>query len=59
MQGHLFLIGFMGAGKTAVSGQLAAMTGIRVLDTDEEIRRQESMEISEIFKSNAPKSWKQ
>lgn len=49
MQGHLFLIGFMGAGKTAVSGQLAAMTGIRVLDTDEEIRRQESMEISEIF----------
>lgn len=49
MQGHLFLIGFMGAGKTAVSGQLSMMTGIPVLDTDEQIRRQEGMEISEIF----------
>ena len=49
MQGHLFLIGFMGAGKTAVSNALSAMTGIPVLDTDEQIRMQEGMEISEIF----------
>ena len=38
MQGHLFLIGFMGAGKTAVSNALSAMTGIPVLDTDEQIQ---------------------
>ena len=49
MQGHLFLIGFMGAGKTAVSNALSAMTGIPVLDTDEQIRMQEGMEISDIF----------
>ena len=49
MQGHLFLIGFMGAGKTAVSEVLSKMTGIPVLDTDECIRRQEGALISEIF----------
>ena len=49
MQGHLFLIGFMGTGKTAVSQALSGMTGIPVLDTDEAIRLQEDMEITEIF----------
>ena len=49
MQKHLFLIGFMGTGKTAVSEALSARTGIPVMDTDEEIRLQEGMEITEIF----------
>ena len=49
MQGHLFLIGFMGTGKTAVSEALSKQTGIPVMDTDEEIRLQDGMEITEIF----------
>ena len=49
MQGHLFLIGVMGTGKTAVSEALSKQTGIPVMDTDEDIRLQEGMEITEIF----------
>ena len=49
MKGHLFLIGFMGTGKTAVSEELSSQTGIPVLDTDEAIRLQAGMEITEIF----------
>lgn len=49
MKRHIFLIGFMGAGKTVVSQALSARTGIPSADTDEMIRREQGMEITDIF----------
>lgn len=43
------LIGMMGAGKTAVGGQLARMLGVAFLDSDDEIARAANMSIAEIF----------
>lgn len=49
LQRHIFLIGFMGAGKTAVSKRLALKTGEELVDVDEKIVEEAGMEISEIF----------
>lgn len=46
---HIFLIGFMGAGKTTVSKALRAETGLPVLEMDSEIERRAGMTISELF----------
>lgn len=43
------LVGMMGAGKTAVGGQLARMLGVAILDSDDEIARAANMSIAEIF----------
>ena len=45
----IVLVGFMGAGKTTVGGELAALTGRTFCDLDSEIVRSEGMSISEIF----------
>lgn len=49
MTGNLFLIGFMGTGKTTVSRQLGRLLGYQELDMDQEIERREGRKISEIF----------
>lgn len=43
------LIGMMGAGKTAVGGQLARRLGVAFVDSDEEIVKAANMSIAEIF----------
>lgn len=43
------LIGMMGAGKTAVGGQLARILSVPFLDSDEEIVKAANMSIAEIF----------
>ncbi|MBP1914764.1 shikimate kinase [Lederbergia galactosidilytica] len=45
----LFIIGFMGAGKTSVGEKLAEICGYSVIDTDQEIARKMKMEIPQIF----------
>jgi len=45
----IFLIGFMGSGKTTVGRVLARRLGARFLDTDEMIEASEGIKISEIF----------
>ncbi|UII54830.1 shikimate kinase [Cytobacillus spongiae] len=45
----IFLIGFMGAGKTTVGKALGEEMNLPVLDTDEEIVKQENRSINEIF----------
>ncbi|WP_316569624.1 shikimate kinase [Neobacillus sp. YIM B06451] len=45
----IILIGFMGSGKTTIGRLLGEKLGQRVIDTDEEIVRQEGKSISEIF----------
>lgn len=46
---HLFLIGFMGAGKTSVSQTLGKALDWKVVEMDQHIAAQEGMSISDIF----------
>lgn len=46
---HIFLIGFMGCGKSTNAACLSEMTGAEHLEMDAEIVNQEGMEIAEIF----------
>ena len=46
---HLFLIGFMGAGKTSVSQALGKALGWKVVEMDQHISTQEGMSVSDIF----------
>lgn len=49
LQEHLFLIGFMGVGKTSTSHALSRKLGVREIDTDDLIVRQEGRSIPVIF----------
>lgn len=46
---HVYLIGFMGAGKTTVSRRLSRMCGLASIDLDSYIERMADMPIPEIF----------
>ena len=46
---NIYLVGFMGTGKSAVGAALAKVNGFSVVDMDEEIVRREHMSIPEIF----------
>lgn len=46
---NLYLVGFMGTGKTTVSRIVAARLGNRWLDSDHEIERQQGKPIADIF----------
>lgn len=46
---NIILIGFMGCGKSSVGRRLAASTGHRLIDTDEQVVRAEKRPISRIF----------
>lgn len=46
---NIYLIGFMGAGKSTVAKELAAKTGARRIEMDHMIVEQQGMAISEIF----------
>ena len=45
----IYLIGFMGSGKTTLGRALAAATGLRFIDLDEYIEEQSGASVSEIF----------
>lgn len=46
---NIILIGFMGAGKTAVGNRLSKKLGYEYIDTDQYIEQKEGMTISNIF----------
>jgi shikimate kinase len=46
---NLFLIGFMGTGKSALAGCLNRQFGIKRIEMDDQIARREGMSIPEIF----------
>lgn len=46
---HIFLIGFMGCGKSTNAACLSAMTGAAQLEMDQEIVKKQGMEIAKIF----------
>lgn len=45
----IYLIGFMGSGKTTIGKELAACLNQEVIDTDEEIVKRENKNINDIF----------
>ena len=48
----IYLIGYMGAGKTTIGKKLANEMQIPFLDTDIEIEKKEKKSVTEIFKAN-------
>lgn len=52
LQGHIFLIGFMGVGKTSTSRELSRLLSVEEVDTDAMIVEQEGKEIADIFAEN-------
>jgi shikimate kinase len=46
---NLYLVGFMGTGKTTVGRSVAHRLGFRCVDSDHEIERAEGMSIAQIF----------
>lgn len=46
---NIYLIGFMGVGKSTVSAEFAAQTGAEQLEMDQLITEQQGMKISDIF----------
>lgn len=49
MVNQVFLVGYMGAGKTSVAKALSEGSGLPMLDLDEALERQEGRSISELF----------
>ena len=52
MTGPVFLVGFMGAGKTSVGRRVAARLGAEFADTDELVIEQEGRPIERIFEES-------
>ena len=48
---RIFLIGFMGSGKTTLGRELASLMKIEFIDLDEVMEREEGTTISELFQS--------
>lgn len=48
---NLYLVGFMGTGKTTVGRALAQRLGMQMIDVDAELERRAGMSIPEIFKA--------
>lgn len=46
---HIFLIGFMGTGKSTVAGELSRRLGISQIEMDDEIVKEQGMSINDIF----------
>src|SRR5688572_10021539 len=51
-QRAVFLVGFMGAGKTAVGQALAKQLDLRFIDLDEQIERHAKRSIADIFETS-------
>lgn len=56
---HLFLTGFMGAGKTTVGRLVADRLGRPFIDLDAEITRREGMSVPDIFRQRGEESFRE
>lgn len=58
MQGIIFLIGFMGVGKTTTGKKLANSLSLDFIDTDEMIEKKHSCSVVEYFEKNGELSFR-
>ncbi len=56
---HIFMIGFMGVGKTSTSRVLSRQLEVKEIDTDAMIVKQAGMPISEIFAEKGEEAFRQ
>ena len=56
---NFVLIGFMGCGKSSIGRRLAALTGHRFVDTDDQIVQSEGRSIAEIFASEGEEHFRE
>jgi shikimate kinase len=56
---RIYLIGFMGAGKTSVGWRLAKKLGWKFIDLDDEIERGEGRSVAEIFRDDGEAGFRQ
>lgn len=56
---NIFLIGFMGTGKTTVSEKLSSQLGFSELDMDREIEKRQQKKISEIFAEGGEEAFRE
>jgi shikimate kinase len=54
----IFLVGFMGAGKTSVGKVLAEALGWRFFDLDQQIEAREGLSVSEIFRTHGEQGFR-
>ena len=57
-KGFIFLIGFMGAGKSACARALRKLAGLPVIEMDESIEEDEGMTISRIFETRGQEAFR-
>ncbi len=55
---HIFLIGFMGAGKTCVSRSLSAITGLSLIDVDQRIVALQHRSVPDIFAQDGEEAFR-
>lgn len=58
MAGNIYLIGFMGSGKSTIAAELARKYGRRVIETDGVIEERAGMPIREIFASRGEEAFR-
>lgn len=55
----IFLIGFMGSGKSSYASELAKILNFKYLDTDDFIKNKEGMSINDIFQNKGEKYFRE
>ncbi|MDZ4178284.1 MAG: shikimate kinase [Coriobacteriia bacterium] len=58
MNGHLFLVGFMGAGKSSVGRLVAGRLGLSFVDLDERIEAREGTPVAELFRRDGEQAFR-
>lgn len=56
---HIFIIGFMGAGKTSVARRLAMITSLSLIDLDQRIRILQHRSVTDIFRLQGEQAFRE
>ena len=56
---HIFLVGYMGCGKSTLGRKLSRRLGWRLVDTDSEVERLEGASVSDIFRYEGEEIFRQ